>query len=360
MEYSAPPRSSGTGLCGRQVIVRIRQNSSVGPPGVGFGALRRKSARSGDFEASADDTAADDFRMPPAGQRGEPGARCRVRAIAVSVMSNMGAIMNKMSFGLLGLAGALVAACASAQVTFYEHEGFRGRSFTANGPIDNLAGTGFNDHASSLIVDRGEWQVCEHANFRGRCMLLKPGQYASLAAMDLDNRISSLRRVQGRPDYVYAPPPLPPPPPTYPYYPKHGEVLYTADVVAVRVVLGPPERRCWVETQQVATGGGPNVPGAIIGGVLGGVLGHQIGSGRGNDVATAIGAVTGAAVGANVNRGGGQVATQDVQRCSDVPGSAQPSYWDVTYVFRGVTHRAQLAFSPGPTITVNGRGEPRV
>jgi len=102
------------------------------------------------------------------------------------------------------------------------------------------------------------------------------------------------------------------------------------------------------------------VPGAIIGGVLGGVLGHQVGSGRGNDVATAVGAVAGAAVGANVNRGSGQVVTQNVQRCAAVPGSAQPSYWDVTYQFRGVTHRAQLAFAPGPTITVNGRGEPRV
>ena len=77
----------------------------------------------------------------------------------------------------------------------------------------------------------------------------------------------------------------------------------TADVVAVRAVMGPPEQRCWVERQQVAAPSAPNVPGAIVGGVLGGVLGHRIGSGRGNDVATAIGAVGGAAIGANVNRG---------------------------------------------------------
>jgi uncharacterized protein YcfJ len=115
-----------------------------------------------------------------------------------------------------------------------------------------------------------------------------------------------------------------------------------------------------VEREQIGAWGNPNVPGAIIGGILGGVLGHQIGGGRGNDVATAIGAVGGAAVGANVNRPGGPAYTQDVQRCAAVPGSAQPVYWDVTYVFRGVTHRAQLSFAPGPTITVNGRGEPRM
>ena len=266
--------------------------------------------------------------------------------------------MKRILIAALGLLAALLAQHATAQVTFYEQEGFRGRAFTADRQVDNLDGTGFNDRASSAIVERGEWQVCEDAYFRGRCIVLQPGQYPSLGAMALSNSISSLRRVQRQPDYVYAPPPLPAPPP-YPYYPRHGEELYPANVVAVRAVLGPPEQHCWVEREQVVSGGGPNVPGAVIGGILGGVLGHQIGSGRGNDVATAIGAVTGVAVGANVNRSG-QVTTQDVQRCAAVPGSAQPTYWDVTYVFLGVTHRAQLAFAPGPTITVNGRGEPRV
>src|SRR5207244_1954967 len=78
-------------------------------------------------------------------------------------------------------------------------------------------------------------------------------------------------------------------------------------VASVRAVVGPPEQRCWVEREQVQSGGGPNVPGAIVGGVIGGILGHQIGSGRGNDAATAGGAVAGAAIGANVNRGGGEV-----------------------------------------------------
>ena len=100
--------------------------------------------------------------------------------------------------------------------------------------------------------------------------------------------------------------------------------------------------------------------GLVAGGVVGGVLGHQIGGGRGNDVATALGAVGGVAVGANVNRGRGGGYTQDVRRCSAVPGSGRPEYWDVTYVFRGREHRAQLSSPPGATITVNGLGEPRL
>jgi uncharacterized protein YcfJ len=263
--------------------------------------------------------------------------------------------MKKILVVTVGLVCALVAALAAAQVTLYQSERFYGRAFTANGPINNLDRLGFNDRASSVIVDRGEWQVCEDSDFRGRCIVLRPGQYPSLGAMGLNNRISSLRRMSAGPKYVYAPRP---PPAPYPYYPHYGERLYPADVVATRAVVGPPEQRCWVERQQVVAPAQPNLPGAIIGGVLGGVLGHQIGNGTGRDVATAVGAVSGAAIGANVNRGG-QVATQDVQRCAAVPGTAQVAYWDVTYVFRGVTHRAQLGFAPGATINVNARGEPR-
>src|SRR5689334_9361264 len=258
----------------------------------------------------------------------------------------------------VGFALALCAGIATAQVTLYQNERFFGPTFSVNGPINNLARYGFNDRASSAIVVNGNWLVCEDSEFRGYCKVLRPGQYPSLGAMGLNNRISSIRRVSGG-NYAYAPPP-PPPPQPYPYYPRHGERLYQANVVAVRAVTGPPEQRCWVEQQQVtAPSSQPNIPGAIIGGVVGGVLGHQIGSGRGNDVATAVGAVGGAAVGANVNRGG-QTYTQNIQRCSAVPGSAQVAYWDVTYDFRGAIHRAQLSFAPGPTITVNGRGEPRV
>ena len=68
--------------------------------------------------------------------------------------------------------------------------------------------------------------------------------------------------------------------------------------------------------------------------------------------------MTGAAIGSNVAGGPGYY-TQDVQRCETVSGNMQPSYWDVTYVFRGQTHRAQFASPPGPTIVVNENGEPR-
>jgi len=136
---------------------------------------------------------------------------------------------------------------------------------------------------------------------------------------------------------------------------------YEATVTSVRAVVGPPERRCWVERQQVVEerSSAVNVPGALVGAVIGGVLGHQVGGGRGKDIATAGGAVTGAVVGANVGRGGTQVYSRDVERCGNVTHDARPAYWDVTYAFRGVVHRVQLTAPPGRTILVDATGAPQ-
>jgi uncharacterized protein YcfJ len=146
-------------------------------------------------------------------------------------------------------------------------------------------------------------------------------------------------------------------PSAYDYRRREGEKLYEAPVTSVRAVVGPPQQRCWVERQVIASGGGVNVPGAVVGGVVGGILGHQIGSGRGQDVATGIGAATGAVVGANVNP---PAYTQDVQRCENVATPGPVDYWDVTYTFRGYEHHVQTTSPPGRTILVNAEGDPRI
>ena len=260
---------------------------------------------------------------------------------------------------LVAAAGLALATHASAQITFYSGEGFRGQMFQATGPVWNFDRTGFNDRASSAIVDHGRWQVCEDARFSGRCIILTRGSYPSLAGFGMNNVISSVRPVTREVRYDEVPPP--PAAPVYEYRMRPSERLYQANVTSVRAVVGPPGQRCWVERQQVveARPDAPNVPGAIIGGIIGGVLGHQVGAGHGRDAATVGGAIAGTAIGANVNRGGTAVYGQDVQRCAAAPVSTRPDYWEVTYDFRGVVHYVQLSAPPGPTITVNERGEPR-
>ncbi len=249
-----------------------------------------------------------------------------------------------------------------SQVVFYEHEGFQGRSLTAESPVADFRQSGFNDRASSAVVRGERWEVCDDIGYGGRCAVLRPGQYASLAAMGLNDRVSSVRAVNLSArvdDGRYAPPPVA----VYDYGRRNDERLYQANITSVRAVVEDSGQRCWVEREQVVQDqrSGTNVPGALLGAVIGGVLGHQVGGGSGKDVATGIGVVAGAAIGANSGRSGGgqQVTTQNVQRCTSSPSQARPAYWDVTYNFRGVEHRMQMMTPPGATVSVNEQGEPR-
>ena len=273
--------------------------------------------------------------------------------------------MNALLRSALAVATMVVSAEAAAEVIFYEREGFQGRSFTTKKQVGDFERFGFNDRASSAVVLDERWEACDDVKFRGRCAVLRPGRYSSLTAMGLNNRISSVRIVNRKARIAedrYAPEPVP----VYDNRRRNNERLYQANVTSVRAVVGPSEQRCWIEREQVPYSqgrtGDMNVPGALIGAVIGGVLGHQVGSGTGNTVATVGGAVAGGAVGSQVGRSGGgvqQAQTRDVQRCENVPSQARPDHWDVTYDFRGQEHRMQVTTPPGPTVTVNERGEPR-
>lgn len=287
----------------------------------------------------------------------------------------------------LALAAVVAVGPAMAQVTFYEHDNFGGRSFTADGSVNNFRDYGFNDRASSVVVSGQRWQVCDDARFGGRCVELRPGRYNSLSDMGMNDRISSVRSIGyegradarslddwradearadarrraewGNPDPVYGR--------------REGERLYEAKVTSVRAIVGQSERRCWIEKEQVSapvTERRSNVGGAVIGAVLGGIIGHQVGGGTGRDLATIGGAVAGGAIG---NRTGREETvrntTQDVERCRDIPAvnrpadathaAYTPNYWDVSYNFRGIDHQVQMTTAPGATITVNSQGEPR-
>ena len=104
--------------------------------------------------------------------------------------------MNKTIKFAVAAAFGLTAAQAFAQITFYEADGWRGRAFTASGQVRDLSRNGFNDRASSVVVDRGQWEVCEDANFRGQCMEFD-GEVANLSRFRMNDSISSMRPVWG-------------------------------------------------------------------------------------------------------------------------------------------------------------------
>jgi len=280
--------------------------------------------------------------------------------------------MTSFAKTLFAVSTLALAAQASAQITFYEHESFQGRSFTSQNHMGNFARAGFNNRASSAVVVGQRWEACEQVRFRGNCKVLRPGQYPSLTAMGLNDRITSIRPIaanQHVSESDYAPLPVV----ANDYRRRRDERLFDAEVTSVRGVAGTPAQRCWIEREQVAAQpaapqqqAGWNIPGAAIGAVIGGILGHQVGGGSGKQIATVGGALGGAALGAQYGRTDqpaqqAQVApiTQDVRKCDNNAAVATPAYWDVTYKHRGTEHRVQMANPPGRTITVNRKGEPR-
>lgn len=243
------------------------------------------------------------------------------------------------------------------RVTLFERDGFQGRSVNVERGIADFRRHGINDRASSLVVLGERWEACEHTEFRGRCVILRPGRYPSLAAMGLNNRVSSLRPVHPTArfdDDRYAPAPQP----VYDWRRRPEERLHQAQVVSAYAVYAQAQQQCWVERERVPQSyrNQPNVGGAIAGGVIGGIIGHQVG-GHG-DAATVGGAVLGAVIGSQVGNDG--PATRKVERCTSAPPATRPDHWEVVYRFRGTEHRVQTTFSPGPTITVNEQGEPRL
>jgi hypothetical protein len=224
---------------------------------------------------------------------------------------------------LLALSALAMASHASAQITFYEGEGFRGRAFSTSAPVRDFARNGLNDRSSSVVVDRGRWEVCEDARFGGRCAVLRQGSYDSLQKLGLENKISSARPADSRRQYDREEA-AQMDTPNYAWRRRANERVFEAPVTSVRAVMGTSAtQQCWVERQQVA---GTVPSGAVFGG--GAVMAHQAGG------------------------------TRDVRRCSEVV-QGTPAYWDVGYSFRGQPHHVKMSAAPGATIAVNGKGEPR-
>jgi hypothetical protein len=94
-----------------------------------------------------------------------------------------------------GIISVAAGAAVADSITFYEGDNYGGRQFTADRPVANFAGSGFNDRVRSAVVHDGRWEICIDADFNGGCSVLAPGAYPSLGAYA--GRISSVRPMDG-------------------------------------------------------------------------------------------------------------------------------------------------------------------
>ncbi len=85
------------------------------------------------------------------------------------------------------------AAPGGGAIVLYESPGMTGRSYPLSGAMPNFGGSGFNDRASSAVVDSGTWQLCADADFMSTCEVFGPGTHADLGGVT--GRVSSARPI---------------------------------------------------------------------------------------------------------------------------------------------------------------------
>lgn len=79
-------------------------------------------------------------------------------------------------------------------VSVFDGPDFRGFLATLSDPARDFERLGINDRVASIVVNRGTWEFCTDASFRGKCHVYGPGEYRSLPGSD--DAYSSARPVR--------------------------------------------------------------------------------------------------------------------------------------------------------------------
>lgn len=95
---------------------------------------------------------------------------------------------------------------AGPQLTLFEKTDFSGDEVDITGAVTKFPEIDFNDKAHSVRVVSGRWLVCEHSNYRGKCVILD-ASVEDLCVYRLEGRLSSAHPLQMETDGA-APVPL--------------------------------------------------------------------------------------------------------------------------------------------------------
>lgn len=94
--------------------------------------------------------------------------------------------------------GPVGVAMPTDAVILYEHANFDGRALALSTSAPRLGELNYNDLASSVVIQRGRWQFCEHHDYAGQCMVLGVGRH--VLGGSWNDRTSSIRPVFGADD----------------------------------------------------------------------------------------------------------------------------------------------------------------
>jgi hypothetical protein len=84
-------------------------------------------------------------------------------------------------------------AAKQPMITLYTDDNFRGPSLQLVVPATDLHAQGFAKRTTSFIVRTGTWQLCDRANFAGKCVTVGPGKYPASFDNGFSSTVVSLR-----------------------------------------------------------------------------------------------------------------------------------------------------------------------
>jgi hypothetical protein len=102
--------------------------------------------------------------------------------------------LTKLKLAVASLFALTATAASAGQVTMFEGPAFQGDSASTIVAIPNLGSTRLEDGVSSVDVNQGTWEACSASRFRGHCVRLVPGSYATLS-QDLDGKVMSIQEI---------------------------------------------------------------------------------------------------------------------------------------------------------------------
>ena len=82
----------------------------------------------------------------------------------------------------------------AADIVLYASRDYLGPSHVVDRPRADLRVESLQAEATSAVIASGRWELCEDAEFRGRCVTLGPGKYPSLGDFGLKYGAASVRR----------------------------------------------------------------------------------------------------------------------------------------------------------------------
>ncbi|MFN4185902.1 MAG: beta/gamma crystallin-related protein [Hyphomonas sp.] len=124
------------------------------------------------------------------------------------------------NLGEIGLSGVISSAKRvpydkgprSYDIAFFADTNYSGAFLGFDDGEASLSNFRFNDTASSVMINRGTWLVCEHADYRGQCELLDASM-TNFGSLGLNDKITSFRRYDVRREGPWRRPVTPAPTP---------------------------------------------------------------------------------------------------------------------------------------------------